>query len=193
MNTITPPMTFLWFVIVLATVVLLILGHRGHLSTAIGATSDWWRNRRTTTPSTKSTTTPAAPSQPKPSGGCFGFIFKWGCLVLLLFILLQMGACSIVFIRTAMSTTKQGTDTTTNRTPKLYLFSDFPSGEISAPIKAGEIYFYPKGGEIEITCPKPAIPWRDKPGTTMPKVILPSGECTIKKVDANAWGVEIWN
>lgn len=111
------------------------------------------------------------------------------------FLLLGMGSCSIdcgtglkgMMDRSSSTATQDG------REKRVYRFSDFPDNIITVEIKLGEVDFYPKGGEIEITPPSPAKPWRDKPGTAMPRVERPPGIYKIKSVSPDAWGVDIWN
>jgi len=76
------------------------------------------------------------------------------------------------------------------RTP--YMFSNYSDGVIPVKIKDGEVDFYPKGGEIEITTSS-GEKVRDSPGTIKPRRHFPSGEYKIIKINPNAEGVEIWN
>lgn len=112
------------------------------------------------------------------------------------FLLLGMGSCSIdcgTGLKGMMDKSASSTTTQDGREKRIYRFSDFPNSEIVVEIKLGEVDFYPKGGEIEITPPSPAKPWRDKPGTAMPRVERPPGIYKIKGVSPDAWGVDIWN
>jgi hypothetical protein len=74
---------------------------------------------------------------------------------------------------------------------QLYRFSK-DTGCVSVTLRS-DAEFYPKGGEIIITPPKPGKPWNDEPGTvhTLPR--QEAGEFTVcAEEDSDAWGVDIW-
>lgn len=81
------------------------------------------------------------------------------------------------------------------REKMLYRFS--PKECVWVEVYVGNVDFYPKGGEVEITPPPDSgiKPWRDKPGiqNAMSGIPIPPGDYKICGVDKDAWGIEVWN
>lgn len=73
----------------------------------------------------------------------------------------------------------------------LYRFPQ-PKGCVDVEVRAGYVYFYPKGGEVEYTLPD-GSKIRDKPGVTNPDQNFPTGHYTICGIDSSADGVDVWN
>jgi hypothetical protein len=152
---------------------------------------------------------------PAPSGGGHGghggshgppergMIFN-GTLNTIGFLIVFLPLCSVIFLFWWIySSVDNITTELTNRRPvvtvskTLYRFPK-PMGCVEFTARnLGDIDFYPKGGEVEITPPqnaKPLVkPWKDKPGTDLDVGDLPKGDYKVCGTDKDAWGVEVWN
>lgn len=133
----------------------------------------------------------------RPSTSKVGFPSMWGLGKFLLGLvavvwLLSMSGCVVSCAYRTITAQPASSSTPTKSQRKLYLFSNFPDEIVRVKIRDGEVDFYPKGGEIEITT-STGNKITDSPGTVRPRLAFPSGEYQIKKLNPNAIGVEIWN
>lgn len=130
-----------------------------------------------------------------------GNIFKYALFLFALLIIWNMKACyqknkkdeTAKKAQVSAISTKITSTTTPTQARKLYLFSEHPERVVKIEIREGQVDFYPKGGEVEITPPLPDKSFRDRPGTINPRRKFRPGWYTVRAVDDNAVGIEIWN
>jgi preprotein translocase subunit SecG len=190
---------YLIFLIPIAMIVVtvMMIKKRGDATTVTSTTSN-----KQTTETTKQKT--------NPLNVFFGFLTVTVLLAAISYVLFLIGICalstyrwyktpSVVIQQPEATTAQEQLSPTTPSRPtekKLYSFSEV-DGCVKVEMHPGHFGFFPQGGEVFITPPKPLNSWHSKPGRHTGKENdwskLAPGMYTVCKLDPRATGIEIEN